>query len=142
AGLAGLAYVIAGLWILRRLLRRHYSDDITAATLLVLLFGTSLYHYATYDSLWSHAYSFALFAALLERLDVADVRRTRDAIVIGALAGMMTLVRHPNVLIPVCFAGAFAASRLRTDGRAAIRFLAVAATVAAVALMPQLALYR
>jgi hypothetical protein len=142
AGLAGLAYVIAGLWILRRLLRRHYSDDITAATLLVLLFGTSLYHYATYDSLWSHAYSFALVAALLERLDVADVRRTRDAIVIGALAGAITLVRHPNLLIPVCFAGAFAASRLRTERGASIRFLAVAAAVAALVFLPQLAYYH
>ena len=53
--------------VLRRLLRPALQPDRVAdATLVALLFGTNLYHYATYDSTCSHAFSFALFAALLE----------------------------------------------------------------------------
>ena len=38
AGLAGLSYVLAGLWFLRRLLRRHFPPGIADATLASLLF--------------------------------------------------------------------------------------------------------
>ena len=47
------------------MLRVHFSDGVTAATLASLLFGTNLYHYATFDSSYSHPYSFFLFAAFL-----------------------------------------------------------------------------
>ena len=40
------------------------ATRVTAATLVALLFGTNLYHYATYDSSYSHAYSFFLFACV------------------------------------------------------------------------------
>ena len=110
AGLAGLCYVIAGLWFLQRLLRRHLAETIVAATLVALLFGTSLFHYATFDSVWSHAFSFALCAALLERLDAWRPGRIRDDLIVGVLAGLMILVRHTNIVVPVCFvAAAYAA---------------------------------
>jgi len=101
AGLAGLAYVIAGLWFVRRLLRRHFSSGIADAATAALLAGTSLYHYATFDSAWSHAFSFALCAALLERIDAWNQDSSvRDAVVIGLIAGLTFLVRHTNVMIP------------------------------------------
>lgn len=139
AGLAGLSYVLVGLWFLRRLLERHFSSGVVAATLAVLLTGTSLYHYATFDSVWSHAFSFALCSALLERLDVlfrqgAQQWRLRDEVVVGIISGLIVLVRHPNVLIPIFFVGALA---WRTR-----RLPVVAAAVAALVLLPQLWLYH
>jgi hypothetical protein len=131
AGLAGLCYVVAGLWFLRRLLARHFSANVTDATLTALLFGTSLFHYATFDSVWSHAFSFACCAALLERLDAWRPEENRDAIVIGALAGLLMLVRHTNVLVPLCFVAAARSRRL------ALTTLAIAA----LAMTPQLWLY-
>ena len=85
AGLAGLCYVLAGLWFLRRLLRRHFGDGVADATVVSLLAGTSLYHYATFDSAWSHAFSFALCAALLRaaRRVAAAMRRRRTPSIIG-----------------------------------------------------------
>src|SRR5918996_443907 len=65
AGISGLLWAIAGLWVLRDLLRRHFSESLTAAALAAIVFGTNLFHYATYDSTYSHAYSFFLFAAFL-----------------------------------------------------------------------------
>jgi hypothetical protein len=131
AGLAGLCHVVAGLWFLRRFLRRHFTDPVVASTLAALLFGTSLFHYATFDSVWSHAFSFALCAALLERLD-AGPERLRDDIVIGVLAGLMILVRHTNIIVPVCFVLAARSWRLAvTSG-----------SVATVIVLPQLWLYH
>jgi hypothetical protein len=134
AGLAGLSYVLAGLWFLWRLLIRHYPPMVVAATLSAILFGTSLYHYATFDSVWSHAFSFALFSALLERLDAAREPRRRDELILGILSGLIVLVRHTNVLMPICFVGM---SAIRTRR---VPWLAVAVAAAIVA--PQLWLYH
>ena len=132
AGLAGLSYVVAGLWLLQRLLKRHFSARVADATLLTLLFGTSLFHYATFDSVWSHAFSFALCAALLERLDAWQPGRTRDEVVIGALTGLLILVRHTNILVPLCFLPALRSRRL------AITTMGVAGF----SVLPQLWLYH
>lgn len=139
AGLAGLFYVLAGLWCLGRLLERHFPSGVVAATLVALLAGTSLFHYATFDSVWSHAFSFALCSALLERLDAhlrrgAEAWRLRDEVVIGIISGLIVLVRHTNALIPICFVGAVA---LRTR-----RLPILATVVGAVVVMPQLWLYH
>ncbi|HEX9366550.1 MAG TPA: hypothetical protein VF921_07980 [Vicinamibacterales bacterium] len=132
AGLAGLFYVVTGLWFLRRLLSRHFSARVTDASLLALLFGTSLFHYATFDSAWSHAFSFALCAALLDRLDAWQPGRTRDDIVIGVLTGLLILVRHTNLLVPLCFVAAVRSRRL------AITTIGIAGLV----VLPQLWLYH
>lgn len=36
-----------------------------ALSLIVTLFGTNLFHYATFDASYSHVYSFFLFATFL-----------------------------------------------------------------------------
>ncbi len=104
AGLAGLAWVVAGLAVLRRLLRQSFSDRITAATLVVILLGTNLYHYATFDSGYSHAYSFFLCAALM--LLTARWHHTptaRTSTLLGLVAGLIVLVRHTNIVFLALF---------------------------------------
>ena len=132
AGLAGLCYVLIGLWFLGRLLSRHFTSAVVLTTQFALLFGTSLYHYATFDSAWSHAFSFALVSAFLERL---DLRRPgwRDDVVLGAICGLLILVRHTHALIPVCFLGA--------DAIRSRRLPVLPAVVAALIVVPQLWLY-
>ena len=141
AGLAGLCYAMAGLWFLQRLLRRHFTRGVALATLVVLLTGTSLFHYATYDSAWSHAFSFALCAALLERLDWKG-ERTIDALTIGALSGLIVLVRHTNVILPLCFVPATVAARADVDRAARVRFLLLASIAGLLLAFPQWLLYR
>ena len=164
AGLAGLFYAVAGLWLLRRLLDRHFTPGVVVATLFAVLLGTSLLHYATHDSTWSHAFSFFLCAALLERLAPLGVRspfsngksrsdpvsagaasgevsggRIRNAeddeadpVIIGVIAGLMVLVRHTNVIVPL----AFVPFRVRS---AAAR--GTVAVVTLLVVLPQLAIY-
>lgn len=147
AGLSGLGWTVAGLFVLRALLRRHFTEGVTAATLAALLLGTNLYHYATFDSAYSHAYSFFLFASLLLLTERWHERPSPTrALLLGLTAGLIVLVRHPNALFLLVFAlygldspGAARATvaRLRTHWRHLLAMAAVGAAVVA----PQLAIY-
>jgi hypothetical protein len=100
AALAGLVYGLGGLVLLRTTLRRHFSSAVTVATLVVLTFGTDLFHYMVFDGTFSHVFSFALVAALLE---LADRWWTHPVpwhpAALGVVSGLIVLVRHPNAVL-------------------------------------------
>jgi len=133
AGLSGVFWAIAGLSLLGSLLRRHFDVPVTAATLVTLLLGTNLFHYATFDSSYSHVYSFFLFTAFLSVADTwhSDTRLSKAAIC-GVVAGLIVLVRHTNALLLLCFAPWF-----RGDPRRAALMILVCLLVVS----PQLAIY-
>lgn len=147
AGLSGLFWTVAGLWILRRLLLRHFSDPVTAATLISLLLGTNLYHYATFDSSYSHPYSFFLFAAfmhLTERWHESHAVRT--TVLLGVVGGLIVLTRHTNALFLSCLPlyGVTNGTTLRARWAELARerrAVALMTAVAAVIVAPQLAIY-
>jgi hypothetical protein len=102
AGLAGVVYLVAGLWVLARLLRRYFRPSVVLATLVCATFGTNLFHYATYDSLWSHVFSFWLVACLLALVDEWSARpAVRTALLIGVTGGLLALVREASLLFLV-----------------------------------------
>ena len=146
-GLAGLAWIIAGLAMLRRVLLRSFSDRVSAGTLVALLLGTNLYHYATYDSSYSHPYSFFLFAAFMWlTMRWYEEPRTRISVLLGVVSGLIVLVRHPNIIFTCIFvlygvgAGTSLKSRcaeLWRERRQVARIVAVAALV----ISPQLLIY-
>lgn len=147
AGLSGLFWVVCGLAVLRRCLLRHFTDRVTAATLATILLGTNLYHYATFDSSYSHAYSFFLFAAFLDLTEKWHrARDQRGAVLLGLVAGLIILTRHTNVLFVLCLplfavTGARSLSARLRQLRGDWRMLAVMAAVAALVVAPQLVLY-
>lgn len=148
AGVAGTFYLAAGLYVLGGLLARRVRPAVVAATLLCITFGTNLFHYATYDSLWTHVFSFFLFAVFLDRvekLSAAPSRRT--ALLLGAVGGLIGLVRLPNLAL-LLFVPLYDVSS-RASARARARFLrerrgdlALAAAVTAVIVLPQLLMFR
>jgi hypothetical protein len=148
AGLAGAAYLVTGLFFLRRLLGRHFPPGVVLATLVCITFGTNLFHAGTFDCLWSHVYSFALIACLLDLADCwHDRPTTRQAVLVGFVVGLIALVRHANVVVAIFVVlhgvvdRASLASRARQFAARSPQ-LALAALVAAAVLTPQLALYR
>ncbi|HET7221011.1 MAG TPA: hypothetical protein VFJ02_23315 [Vicinamibacterales bacterium] len=148
AGLAGVFWAVAGLFVLRALLLRHFSEAVVASTLLVVLFGTGLYHYATYDSSYSHVYSFFLFACLLLLTERWWEKPTAGAsIAIGVVAGLIVLTRHTNVLFLLMFAAygvtGVAAARERAMTLASRwRDVLVIAVAGLATIAPQLAIYH
>jgi hypothetical protein len=101
AGLAGLTYMVLGLFLLGRSLRRYFSPLIASAVLLSITFGTDLFSYGTFDSIFSHAFSFFLLAAFIELLHRWAGRPATWRIVlgIGVVMGLICEVRQTNAII-------------------------------------------
>ena len=147
AGVAGLAWCIAGLVMLRRLLLQYFRDTVVAVTLLTILLGTNLLHYATFDVSYSHAYSFFLVAAFLYLCARwHDAPTIRHSALLGVTAGMIVLTRHTNVMFLLVFAlyGVSSRASIReTLARLLAQWKQVTpiAVVATLLVIPQLAIY-
>jgi hypothetical protein len=147
AGLSGLIWIVLGLAVLRHLLLRHFTDGVTAATLITILLGTNLYHYATFDSSYSHAYSFFLFAAFLNLTE--RWHRSPDttrAVLLGVTAGLIILTRHTNIVFLACLPlfGVVGAQSLKVrmdELKRHWRRLALMASVTGAVVAPQLMIY-
>lgn len=104
---AYLFWVLAGLFALRKLLARYFSDTATAITLLLLMFGTNLYYYTVFNIGMSHPFSFTLFSFLLYHTDnLYRTGKSKYIVWIGALLGLILIVRPTNILVamlPLCW---------------------------------------
>jgi hypothetical protein len=143
-GVAGLVYTCLGLSALGAVLRRWFPDWVTATTLVVVTFGTSVFEYATYDSIFSHAFSFfAVSTMLLCALRWYErPSSTLRALLFGLTIGTVVAIRLTDVvLVPAALmlgVGSLAAAqqRLLIFGRHATR-TAVAVAAAIAVLVPQ-----
>src|SRR4030042_2461067 len=101
AGLAGLFYALAGIYLLKKILERYFSKKITLITLLAIIFGTNLYHYSTYGSIFSHSFSFFLCSVLIYLIPLwfENPKLKKVTVILGIVAGFILLTRLPNILI-------------------------------------------
>jgi hypothetical protein len=156
AGLAGLAYFVGGLAVLRRILTRHFTNGVVLATLVCITWGTNLFHYGVFDATFSHAFAFFEICVWLWLVEEWWHRATpMRSLMLGLAAALIVVTRHTNAIVllmlplfgvasrSVSEKQEHAPSRLRVgmmwDRR---RMLAIAGAAAAVAVFPQLALYR
>ena len=99
-GIATIFCVICGLFVLRRFLRRHFTEGVTLLSLLLLMFGTNLYAYTAFEWGMSHSFSFFLFAAFLYCTDLWYSSGKRKYIVwMGLLLGWVVITRPTNIII-------------------------------------------
>jgi hypothetical protein len=96
---SGLLYAVLGLLLLQRLLQAEFGQGAALAAVAAIFLGTNLFHYTTYDSLFSHAFSFFLVVALLALTRAWTRGPTLPlAAALGAVGGLLVLVRFPNVV--------------------------------------------
>jgi hypothetical protein len=148
AGLAGVAYLLAGLAVLRRLLARHFTPPVVLATLTTVTYGTNLFHYGVYDSVFSHIYSFFLIALLLNLTERWwEMPSALVSVGLGLVAADIFLTRHTNVvfllIVPLYGVTNVDAARARAKALVA-RWPAVITTVAVASagVLPQLLMYH
>jgi hypothetical protein len=144
----GIAYAVAGLALLRRVLLRYFTDAITALTLLALALATNYFQYAVFDAAMAHAAGFTLYALLLwSTVKWHEAPRRRWAIGIGAALGLLVLVRPSDmvaVLLPILWgvgSGAAVRAKLAMARRHWLH-LALAAVVGLLAVSPQLLYWK
>ena len=149
SGLAALFYMVLGLLVLTQTLRRYFSSLVVTVTVITIVVGTNLFHYSTFDSMFSHAFSFFLIAALVELTHrwYEPTRSWRHTVLLGVVTGMILLVRQSNVMlllfIPLFGIVNWTDMRLRLSNLwERRRELAVIAGVAALVFAPQLAIWH
>jgi hypothetical protein len=99
-----LLLMFLSLLMLRRILQRYFDDMVVGFTLIGTLLGTNLFYYAVHEHMMSHAYSFFLFTLVMWlTLRWHDTSKGKFIIALGALSGLIVLIRPTNILILVLF---------------------------------------
>lgn len=101
-----LLYALLGLFVLRKVLLRFFSDAWTALLVLLIVLGTNYLQLTAWDgTLLTHTPLFLLYGLLLwATLEWHARPRVRTALLLGAMAGLITLVRPSEavcLLIPL-----------------------------------------
>lgn len=98
--LGGLFYLFIGLFYLRKLMREYLiPEKIIIFTLIVILYGTNLFNYATISTSMSHVYSFGLQALFLYCIKKSiKVPRIRNLLPASLLFGLLFIIRPTNIL--------------------------------------------
>jgi hypothetical protein len=104
-GIGSMLISLIGLFFLRNILIRYFSEKVTAIILLILVFSTNYLEYAAISSALTHNYLFTLYAILLVVTDnYYKAPKIKTAFLVGLLVGIMTLVRPTemvSLLIPL-----------------------------------------
>jgi hypothetical protein len=99
-----LIYMVVGLIFLRKILLRFFSEAVSALTILAIALGTNLAYYASAEGAMSHIYNFALFNIFIWHTILWYESPTFKRLLgLGALAGLITLIRPSNILILIFF---------------------------------------
>ncbi len=101
-----LLYALLGLFVFRQVLLRYFNDSWAALLLLLTVFGTNYLQLTAWDgTLLTHTPLFLLYALLLRyTINWHEKPQLRSALLIGAVAGLITLVRPSEgvcLLIPL-----------------------------------------
>ena len=60
-----ILFGVFGLWILRKVLLKYFSDNTVAITIITLCVATNLYNFISFSGNMSHCYLFTLYALIL-----------------------------------------------------------------------------
>lgn len=94
-------YFCMGMICLYRVLRRFFDENVTMWTIISISFATSLFHYLTFDSSFSHIYSFSLIAFFIwHSIKIEDGNdNKRENFILGVCAGLILVTRNPNIIV-------------------------------------------
>jgi hypothetical protein len=152
---AGLFYGLFGGWFCFRIARRYFPATVAALAVTLVVAGSFLLWYFVKEPSMTHAPSMMAVAVFMwgwlqirERaFDPATPRpaRLRSWALLGAIAGLMTLIRWQNALftlLPLCdVVVAFRGAARRADRASAVEVLtggALFTLAAAIAFLPQM----
>lgn len=100
--LSSIFYLALGIYFLKKLLLKYFTPWVTAVTLIVIVLGTNLYYYSSYEAPMAHAYNFALIAAFLHFNSLwVEKINFRNSVILGFLIGLIALVRPVNLIVVI-----------------------------------------
>ncbi len=97
---ASASWMIIGLYFIRKLLLQYFTDLVVAISLILVLFGTNLYCYCTYEVGMSHSFSWAMFSIFFYSVDAWYKKHLRkDLLLIGISFGFIAIIRPSNIIL-------------------------------------------
>ncbi|MGA3014111.1 MAG: hypothetical protein ABSD71_08750 [Bacteroidales bacterium] len=103
--IAGVFYLVLGLFFLKKFLRNYFKEYLQYILVLVVFLGTNLFFYSIIDSLMSHLYSFVAISLFLYAMTefLKDTSRYRYYLLMSIAYGLMIIIRPTNCLIAILF---------------------------------------
>jgi hypothetical protein len=97
---SSLFYFALGLFFMRKILMKYFSDKVIALVILATVFGSNLFYYVTGEAPMTHAYSFCLITLFLFVTDKwVDKTSVWSTIQLGFLAGLISVIRPTNIIV-------------------------------------------
>ncbi len=97
---AALFYLFIGLYYLRKILLRYFSDFIAAVTLTLIVMATNLMYYVISEPGMSHVYNFSLISVFIYfSVKWIETTNFKYTVLLGLIAGLIVLVRPVNILV-------------------------------------------
>jgi hypothetical protein len=101
---ANIIYILAGTFLLRKLLLNYFNEIVTAITLFACIFGTMLYVYTFTQCEIAHGFLFALFCAFLFLTHCWHKQPShKTAIGLAATLALISVVRFPEIYFLLVF---------------------------------------
>lgn len=95
-----IIYSILGLWFCRKNLLLFFTETVTCIALVCVFFGTNLFFYTYGCGEMPHCYLFFLYSAFIFcSLKWLLKNSTKHLLVLGFIAGLITLIRPTDVLL-------------------------------------------
>ncbi len=99
-----LFYLFIGLYYLRKILLSYFSEKITALTLIVIVLGTNLLWYATFEGLMPHAITFSVWClALYTFFQWLKTGERKFILFFSTLFGLIVLIRPLSIVTILYF---------------------------------------
>ena len=93
-------YAIIGIWFLRKVLIRFFSEGVTAVTMILIVLGTNYFELTAYDGAMAHNFLFTLFALILwVTIRWHEEQRLKFAVSLGFFIGLAILARPTCIVI-------------------------------------------
>ena len=113
--IAAIFYLCFALYLLWSLLQKKMRPFLIFITFLCMIFGTNLFHYASFDACFSHVYAFFSVALWIYALHkFFQIPSGLNAILMGISIALVFLVRNINIVYSLLFMAYFINHEERT----------------------------
>jgi len=97
-----LLIAITGLWFLRKILLRFFSDKVTALVMVLLVWGTNYFQLSVYDSAMVHNALFTVYTLIIWfTFRWHALPKWRYAVPLGLLVGLAALIRPTEIIAAI-----------------------------------------
>lgn len=107
--ISGIFYFSLAIILFLKILKKYFSSKVSNLTLLLIVLGSNIIHYAIAESTFSHTYSFFIFTLFTYLvLNITKTSKIINWVITGSVFGLVILIRPTNgiigllLIIPIC----------------------------------------